>query len=350
MGGHSNPKNVVCYASSPWNPAADVTISNLLIDSHPNYDYVSTEDFGGENMMIGWIEYASCVEGNNPPVFNEAVSRMHSSAITVKILPSTDVPGHSETSAYAVTAKLCSNPVYAFNSGYAMSWVVDQTTDPPLITGLADTDNWIGDNAATLMGMHCSEWGVDDEPPTLDSQIYGAACNGAGIHIQSLMDIGNCYFDETPVGHDITVWMGFDAVDQRACSLESDGSYSLESKPDSDEETTAAPGTTMPPAWYSAYEQEQDVQPQKVGVSAPMAGAASADPNAGDHGSDGFESMAMGAAVGAMVIVLIAVFVVLLVNRRMRKAVDTSNAAAVETPAQHVPDTSVVSEDGASSI
>merc|ERR1712083_584014 len=46
-----------------------------------------------------------------------------------------------------------------------------------------------------------------------------------------------------------------------------------------------------------------------VDASAPMAGAASADANAGDHGSDGFESMAIGAAVGAMVMVLIAVFV-----------------------------------------
>jgi len=89
-------------------------------------------------------------------------------------------------------------------------------------------------------------------------------------------------------------------------------------------------------------------------VSAPvhddMIGSASAEAKSGDSGSGDFVSMAMGAAIGAMVVVLTAVFVVLLVDRIKRKKVETSNVAVVETEAHHVPDTSMVSECGASGI
>lgn len=67
---------------------------------------------------------------------------------SVQMGPSSNVPGISEDADYTNTADLCSNPVYAFNKGYELSFTLDMTTSPPLISNWADTDNWIGTDTA----------------------------------------------------------------------------------------------------------------------------------------------------------------------------------------------------------
>ena len=157
-----------------------------LFPSDSPFEYVSTETFNGERMVIGWIKYSQCVEGMNAPTVNGDYSlteiiELAQSAVTVKFLPSTDIPGQSETAEYAVTADYCSNPIYALNNGYGMSWTVDETSNPPVITGYADTDNWIGDQAAKWMWNTCfKEWGVGQEPPTLEEDVIYHACNNHG--------------------------------------------------------------------------------------------------------------------------------------------------------------------------
>ncbi len=189
----------------------------------------STENFGGKSLEIGWLEYSHCKEGNsgdsasiyNPDYSMDELLDLAQYAVTIKFLPSTDVPGQSETASYAVMAELCSNPIYALNRGYTMSWTVDETSQPPVVTGLATTDNWIG--ATELMSSVC--YGDDSlgaEPTRIEvGYVYHACGNHGGLHIRQPGASGRppndlCYFDYgTNVGHDITVWFGFDAQGDR---------------------------------------------------------------------------------------------------------------------------------------
>merc|ERR1711929_64865 len=77
-------------------------------------------------MEIGWIQYSHCEEGDNVNEYNsdytmDELIEMAETAITVKIMPSGEIPGQSETASYTVMADLCSNPIYALNRGYTMS-------------------------------------------------------------------------------------------------------------------------------------------------------------------------------------------------------------------------------------
>merc|ERR1711937_483939 len=151
------------------------------------------------------------------------------SAVTVKFLASTDIPGQSETAEYAVMADYCSNPIYALNNGYGMSWTVDETSNPPVITGPADTNNWIGDRADHWMWNSCyaSDWRLGHEPATLQEDVIYHACgNQQGLHYRShgrLMDgtehPGFCWYnwkDDQEDLEGITLWLGFD-VNGRDC-------------------------------------------------------------------------------------------------------------------------------------
>eukprot|EP01083_Nonionella_stella_P091791 256699_1 len=85
------------------------------------FDYTSIEDFNGQGTAIGWIQYASCMEGR-PIGYPDGYTQdelidIAKYAITVKVLPSTDIPGQSETPDVALMADLCSNPIYALNNG-----------------------------------------------------------------------------------------------------------------------------------------------------------------------------------------------------------------------------------------
>ena len=164
----------------------DVSLSDVA------YQYTSTETFNDNiEMDIGWVEFASCAEGGNPTIINPQYTMdelliLAESAVTVKIMPSTDIPGVSETAAYTVKADLCSNPVYALNRGYTMSWVLDETTDPPVVAGLADTTNWIG--ATDMLANSCyGQDALGDEPSTLEEMyIYHACANVEGLNTQKI--------------------------------------------------------------------------------------------------------------------------------------------------------------------
>ena len=100
------------------------------------------------------MKYVSCNESNNT-VFSyhtgytqQQLTNFAQYGITVKLLPSTDTPGSNENSNYTVKADICSNPVYALNTGYEISYVLDESTSPPVITGQADLNNWIGTSTA----------------------------------------------------------------------------------------------------------------------------------------------------------------------------------------------------------
>ena len=106
-------------------------------------------------------------------------------AVTVKILPSTDIPGQSEDATYAVMADLCSNPIYALNHGYSMSYVVDEDFT---VTSLSDTSNWIGTDAALgLMWNSCyGPTGIGLDAMSLEDGPYWACGNTGGIIISYL--------------------------------------------------------------------------------------------------------------------------------------------------------------------
>merc|ERR1719334_899190 len=66
------------------------------------WEATSTETFDGVDMEIGWIQYSHCEEGENANIYNpdytmdELIERAET-AITVKIMPSGEIPGQSET-------------------------------------------------------------------------------------------------------------------------------------------------------------------------------------------------------------------------------------------------------------
>jgi len=203
-----------------------VSVSSECDDGELDFEYVSTERFNGELMRIGWIKYSSCVEGWNAPTVNQDYSRdeiieLAQSAVTVKFLPSTDIPGQSETAEYAVTADYCSNPIYALNHGYGMSATVDETKNPTVVTGNADISNWIGDNADIWMptGCHADEGFA---PATLQEDVIYHACdNHKGLHYRShcrqprgdIMHPGCCWYnykDDLEDIEGIALWLGFD--------------------------------------------------------------------------------------------------------------------------------------------
>ena len=186
-------------------------------------------------MEIGWIEYSSCIEGApysttyNPLYSLNGLLHIAQYAVTIKILPSSDIPGSNETAEYTVMADICSNPIYALNNGYTMGLTVNETSDPPVVTGLVTGDdiseNWIGDNAATVLWSGCYRLAsVGDEPPKLETgSIYDACGNTGGLHITDEY----CWFDwEDYTGNNISVYFGFDVNQERYCEL-SDGTYNL---------------------------------------------------------------------------------------------------------------------------
>ena len=202
-----------------------------------SFNYTSTEEFSAENMTIGWLEYTHCTEGlNNELIYNPEYGGLYGLinlaqyAVTVKILPSSDIPGQSETAEYTVMADLCSNPIYALNNGYTMSFTLNETSDPPVITGYADTSNWIGDNAATLVGNSCygDYTAFGEEPLTLaEEYVYHACGNTEGIHIVHVNGYEVCWFDNYDwTGHDISVYLGFDVNQKRYCEYDN-GEYKV---------------------------------------------------------------------------------------------------------------------------
>ena len=101
------------------------------------FDHNSTFNFTDRSVEIGWLQFSWCDNQNQPKSSN-----YHSSftvaelfalleyAVTVQIGPATNVPGVSESSNYTNTADLCSNPVWALNNKYELSFVLNMTSSP----------------------------------------------------------------------------------------------------------------------------------------------------------------------------------------------------------------------------
>ena len=121
-------------------------------DFPTNFDHVSTENLDGVDAQIGWVQYLSCTEGWNAPTLNSMFTSdklldLAQYAITVKILPSTDIPGSSENARFAVMANMCSAPVHSLNNGYTISHFVDASGN---LIGREDGSNWIGSTVGQL--------------------------------------------------------------------------------------------------------------------------------------------------------------------------------------------------------
>eukprot|EP01083_Nonionella_stella_P065221 170694_1 len=207
------------------------------------FQHNTIEDFNGVNMNIGWVQFASCKEGCSGTCDNNDHSLIYPNewtkqelidlskyAITVKILPSSDVPG-AENTEYAVTADVCSNPIYALNNGYELTHTLDLATS--LISGFTDLNYWIGSsNAKNRMTNSCYNYGrsLGGAPLLIsDNEFYFACGNSGGLHIH----IGNskgttCRYNyANNVGHDITIWIGFDSTKTKMCELISPLNYAL---------------------------------------------------------------------------------------------------------------------------
>eukprot|EP01084_Bolivina_argentea_P252528 423888_1 len=99
------------------------------------FDYTSTQQYNGNNHTIGWIQFATCTEGTSiasiPLPSNgwniKQLQNISQYAITIKILTGNDIPGSIENQFYAVTADICSNPIYALNNGYELSYTLNIT-------------------------------------------------------------------------------------------------------------------------------------------------------------------------------------------------------------------------------
>ena len=103
------------------------------------FDHTSTFDFNDVSMEIGWIEFSWCIEGNNNDKYSQ---NYHSGfteaelfdllqyAVTIQIGPRSNVTWGREDSNYTNTADICSNPVFALNNQYELSFVVNMTSDP----------------------------------------------------------------------------------------------------------------------------------------------------------------------------------------------------------------------------
>ena len=59
------------------------------------FQHASIEDFNGDTVSIGWIEYASCIVGSNnlnyTGLYGQDIINISRYAVTVKILPSTSI-------------------------------------------------------------------------------------------------------------------------------------------------------------------------------------------------------------------------------------------------------------------
>eukprot|EP01083_Nonionella_stella_P092119 257764_1 len=241
-----------------------IITSSLLVRSQStlfsdlSFQHITNEDFNGVNMDIGWVEFASCKEGCKYSSAHAMCDTDDHSlkypngwtqqqmidiaryAITVKILPSSDIPGsESETTEYAVKSDICSNPIYALNNGYELSFTLDLTTS--FVTGFTDLNNWIGsNNAKSRLGNSCNH-GSKARLIIDDDLFYQACGNFGGLHIlfEGVGDI-NCLWEyEKIVGHDIKIWIGFDKNKAKICEVISSQEYALVATAD----PTAVPTT-----------------------------------------------------------------------------------------------------------
>eukprot|EP01084_Bolivina_argentea_P311234 538702_1 len=240
---HSNI--TVAPTTATINPTAMPTQSpksHIETFSNITFDYLSfSEEFDGTIMDIGWVKYSHCTEGHGSNIngmkywktLQELVD-MARYAITFKILPSNDLP----YTQFALKAKLCSNPIYALNNGYELSYTLNTTTSH--VEGYGSDDYWIGSLTAIIRTRNYCYHHINDqndyqaecnkEKPQyakrlIDGHIYWSGENpSGGIYLsdnrkQSVWESNpQCVWKwDVIFGHNITLWLGFDAEKVRSC-------------------------------------------------------------------------------------------------------------------------------------
>eukprot|EP01083_Nonionella_stella_P300996 1030384_1 len=172
-----------------------IAASQSFVFSELVFQHTTTENFVDMTTEIGWIKFASCKEGYGSDLYaleypttngwsKQELIDIAKNAVTVKILPSDDIPGSNENGEYAVTADICSNPMFAFNNGYELSWTVDMVTS--LVTGATNSLYWIGSENATnrMTNSMTTSVAIGDEPRSIsDGYFYHAPNNKKGFHI-----------------------------------------------------------------------------------------------------------------------------------------------------------------------
>ena len=167
-------------------PTTNPTTSPVFTFGPITFDSTSMYNFTHKSMHIGWLQFATCTEGNNPLTYHsdyglQGLLDIVRYAVTIQIGPSTNIPGVSETDDYTFTADLCSNPMYAVNRGYEPSFTVNTSTSPPEAIGYADVSNWI--TAGTQSHHLTNSYLATNAPLPLNTSIYWGAGNSAGILI-----------------------------------------------------------------------------------------------------------------------------------------------------------------------
>eukprot|EP01084_Bolivina_argentea_P029036 53913_1 len=207
------------------------SMSSRSIFRDITYEYTSIENFNGNTLDIGWIELLKCKEGTNEestPIYPsgytiQELQSISEYAITVKILTGTGIPGFNENSEYAVKADICSNPVYALNNGFEMSYTLNTTNSQ--VIGMTNINNWIGImNATNRLINSCYTHTPRGSLPgkLLESEVYGSYCNN-GLHIMCNVSSKWWYGVRCKwkwsgtVGQNISVWIGFDLHKEKFC-------------------------------------------------------------------------------------------------------------------------------------
>ena len=204
---------------------------NLISKYNLTFDYVSNEEFIiGAPMTIGWIKYASCTEGSNTSqnalIFDniDYINNISVYAITVKILPTGEIPGVHENINFSVKAAICSNPIFAFNAGYELTYELNVSSE--LIIDNSSWYDWIGTDKVrdrmkndmsllqqTLLGTS------PQQGAGYGGNFFWGRSNFGGMHIQQTP---SCEWDyDDTLGENITIWMGFHILGTKWCQVQS---------------------------------------------------------------------------------------------------------------------------------
>eukprot|EP01084_Bolivina_argentea_P035042 64979_1 len=202
------------------------------------FDELSVENFSGNNgnpntFEIGWFKFAQCTEGKGSSLHGIKYANEYSVgelisilkyAVTIKLLPSSDIPGQIENNNFALTADICSDPIWAINNGYEMSFILDKTTAS--VIGYSNINNWFGTSTAkNRLNNSCLH--LNSPKEIIDSFIYDSCGNSNGLQI---MNGNQCEWNKGEiVGENITIWIGFDVNKNRKCEFRDDGIYKLSS-------------------------------------------------------------------------------------------------------------------------
>ena len=220
--------------SDPTAPTTEPT-SNPFAGSFGDiiFDSNSTFNFSGNTRDIGWLQFSICSEGGGHSVYNpnytvDDLFDLTRYAITVQIGPSNNTPGVSEDVDYTNTADICSNPVFALNNQYEMSYTLNMTVSPPVISDYANTDNWIGTSISKnrLVNTCFARTSLGSVPHALYNVTYWGCGNHDAFAIIRIDS--RCYLDYlNNIGYDPQVWLGFDLNQEAYCQFNDSGDYTL---------------------------------------------------------------------------------------------------------------------------